>query len=113
MSEEEELAPFCPRYHHVVETIGKRWTGAVLRAMLAGCTRFTEIAEAVPGLSDRMLSERLRELEKEGIVVRTVTPSTPVQITYELTEKGRDLSDVVHAVADWAERWVETPAEAG
>lgn len=108
---DEELTLYCPRYQRAVETIGKRWTGAILRAMLVGCVRFSEIAEAVPGLSDRLLSERLGELEAEGIVVRTVTPSTPVRITYGLTDKGRDLLGVVQSVAEWAERWQEAPAE--
>ena len=65
---------FCPRYHHAVELIGRRWTGAILRAMLTGRCRFSEIAAAIPGLSDRLLSERLKELESEGIVVRRVYP---------------------------------------
>ncbi|MDQ3958465.1 MAG: winged helix-turn-helix transcriptional regulator, partial [Actinomycetota bacterium] len=63
-----------------------------------------------PGLSDRLLSERLKELEHEGIVERTVTPSTPVRIEYRLTDKGRALASVVRAVADWAETWAGAPA---
>lgn len=75
--------------------------------MLAGSTRFSEILAAVPGLSDRLLSERLKELEQEGIVERRVTPSTPVRIEYVLTEKGRDLGAVVRVVGSWAENWIE------
>lgn len=99
------LTPFCAEYTHAIEIIGRRWSGAIIRAMLAGAGRFSEIHAAIPGLSDRLLSERLKELEHEGIVDRNVTPSTPVRIDYALTEKGRDLATVVHSVADWVQRW--------
>jgi DNA-binding HxlR family transcriptional regulator len=104
------LAPFCPAYSQAMEIIGRRWTGAIIRSMLTGATRYSEIVAAVPGLSDRLLSERLKELEHEGIVERTVTPSTPVRVDYSLTEKGRALGDVVREVAQWAERWGEKAA---
>src|SRR5437899_5215837 len=94
---------FCPLYHHAVELIGRRWTGAILRAMLTGVERFSDFTEAIPGLSDRMLSERLKELEAEGLVRRQVAPETPVRITYRLTEKGHALLSVVEAVSGWAE----------
>ena len=100
---------FCQRFHHAVELVGRRWTGVVLRAMLQGATRYTDIRAAVPDLSDKMLAERLKELEAEGIVSRTVIPSTPVRVEYHLTEKGRALDAAVAAVAAWAEAWV--PAE--
>ncbi len=103
---EPHLSAFCPLYHHAVELIGRRWTGAILRAMLSGLNRFSDLAAAVPGLSDRMLSERLKELEAEGIVRRIVVPETPVRITYELTDKGKDLGQVIEAVSAWAERWL-------
>ena len=106
------LAPFCPYYHHAVELIGRRWTGAILRAMLAGISRFSQLAETIPGLSPRMLSERLKELEAEGIVVRSVTPTVPVRIEYQLTEKGHSLGSVIEAVAGWAEQWADPPADA-
>lgn len=106
-----ELAAFCPAYRHAVELIGRRWTGAVVRSMLAGATRFSEILAAVPDLSDRLLSDRLRELEKEGIVRRDVTPTTPVRIEYTLTDKGRDLANVVHAVTEWVDRWGDPVTE--
>ena len=109
--EEKELTSFCPAYHRAVELIGRRWTGAILRALLADVTRFNEIAAAVPGLSDRMLAERLKELEAERLVVRTVTPCTPVRVEYSLTDKGRALESVVRAVAGWAESWAgEAPS---
>jgi DNA-binding HxlR family transcriptional regulator len=102
---DNEMGPFCPKYHRAVELIGRRWTGAILRALLSGVSRFSAICETVPGLSDRMLAERLKELEAEGIVTRTVVPETPVRVEYALTAKGRDLDSVIGAVSGWAERW--------
>lgn len=103
------LTSFCPRFHKAVELIGKRWTGAILRAMMAGATRFSDLANAVPGLSDRLLSERLRELESEGIVTRSVFPDIPVRVEYHLTEKGHSLEDVLATIASWSEVWVDPP----
>jgi len=105
------IEAFCPRFHTAVELIGKRWSGAILRAMLAGVTRFSELAGIVPGLSDRLLSERLRELEAAGLVVREVYPETPVRIEYHLTEQGRALEPVIEALAHWAETWLPLPDE--
>ncbi|MGC4105777.1 MAG: helix-turn-helix domain-containing protein [Thermomicrobiales bacterium] len=102
-----QAASVCPLYHRAVELIGRRWTGAILSAMLSGASRFTDIVNAVPGLSDRLLSERLKELETEGIVTRVVHPETPVRIEYLLTDKGHALSAVVEAVECWASRWIE------
>lgn len=107
----EELSPFCAVYTRAIEILGRRWTGAILRALIAGRTRFNDIAHTVPGLSDRLLSERLKELEVEGIVKRTVTPCTPVRIDYTLTEAGQALVPVVQTVASWAEQWLPEPAE--
>ncbi|MEX1102812.1 MAG: helix-turn-helix domain-containing protein, partial [Dehalococcoidia bacterium] len=100
---EGNQSAFCPRFHHAIELIGRRWTGAILRAMFSGRTRFSDIASAVPGLSDRLLSERLKELESEGLVERCVYPDTPVRIEYRLTEKGHSLQQAIQAVSAWAE----------
>lgn len=108
---QEELSAFCPRFHHAVELIGRRWSGAILRAMLSGSSRFSEIAATVPGLSDRLLSERLKELEAEAVVIRTVHPETPVRIEYHLTDKGRALAPVVDSIAAWAEAWLPEPVD--
>jgi DNA-binding HxlR family transcriptional regulator len=97
---------FCPHFHHAIELIGRRWTGVVLRTMLKGATRFGDIAAAVPKLSDKMLAERLKELESEGMITRRVIPVTPVRVEYELTEKGRDLNVVVEALGEWADQWL-------
>ena len=97
----------CPRYHRAVELIGRRWTGAIVRTLLTGPLRFNELLAAVPGVSDRLLTERLRELERAGIVRRHVYPESPVRVVYELTESGSELGPALDEVARWAERWIE------
>ena len=101
----------CPRYHRAVELIGRRWTGAIVRTLLDRPRRFNELLAAIPGISDRLLTERLRELESEKVVRRDVVAESPVRIVYELSERGRDLEPALHAIEQWAERWIE-PAEA-
>jgi DNA-binding HxlR family transcriptional regulator len=98
----------CPRYHEAVELVGKRWTGAILYVLLhGGSLRFTEIAQAVPDLSDRLLSERIKELEARGIVARHVSDATPVKVSYQLTEKGRQLAPAMAELKAWADRWLD------
>ena len=82
------LTGFCPHYHEAVELIGRRWSGAILRSMLSGAQRFSEIGAPNPGLSDRLLSERLKEFESAGLAERTVIPDTPVRVEYRLTDRG-------------------------
>ena len=103
---------FCHYYHQAVELIGRRWSGAIVRALLVGIDRFGDLAATVPGMSDRMLSERLKELEAEGVVERRVTPVIPVRIEYRLTEKGLALASVVEAISAWADDWLACPAGA-
>jgi DNA-binding HxlR family transcriptional regulator len=97
----------CPRYEHAIQLLGKRWTGLILDTLMGGPRRFCELTATVEGLSDRVLSDRLRELEFEGIVERVVYPQIPVRVEYRLTEKGQDLRPVVDAIHTWAERWIE------
>ena len=106
-----DLEQMCPKYQRVVDIVGKRWTALMLRALISGPRRFKEIKDYVPGLSDRLLSERLQELEEAGIVERRVLPHRPVLVEYALTAKGADLRQVVEALQTWADRWV-TPADA-
>jgi len=102
----------CPRYHHAVELLGRRWTGAIISILLRGPARYNEIRTEIPDISDRMLAERLKELEAEGLLVRTVIPEPPVGVEYALTEKGRALESAVLAIAKWAERWIPPPGRA-
>jgi DNA-binding HxlR family transcriptional regulator len=99
----------CPRYEHAIQLLGKRWTGLILDSLLDGSRRFCELTATVEGLSDRVLSDRLRELESEGIVERIVYPQIPVRVEYRLTEKGSDLRPVVQSIHEWAQEWVELP----
>lgn len=101
----------CPHYHLAVELIGRRWTGAIIAVLLAdGPHRFSELRDGVPGVSDRVLSQRMRELESAGIVSRAVDPGPPLCVRYALTEKGEELRDVVRALEGWGRRWAEPAA---
>ncbi len=100
----------CPAYNRAAEIIGRRWAGAIVRAMLGGAARFTDIRAAIPGIADRVLSRRLKELEADGILTRLVYPETPVRIEYRLTDKGRALGGVVDAISAWANDWAPTPS---
>jgi DNA-binding HxlR family transcriptional regulator len=99
----------CPRYHRAVELIGKRWTGAIVRTLIAGPRRFNELLSAIPGISDRLLTERLRELEAQHVVRREVVADSPVRVIYELTSSGHELGPALDEIARWAERWIELP----
>ena len=113
---DDTVSSYCPVFQASVELIGRRWTGAIVRALLAGTSRFSDVMAQVPGLSDRLLSERLRELEGAGIVERRVYPETPVRIEYELTPKGRELESIIRALDAWADRWAGAkpgPCDAG
>ena len=95
----------CPHFHAAIELIGKRWTGAIVFALTERPMRFGELVKAVPGLSDRLLSQRLRELEEEGLVQRQVEAGTPVRVTYSLTEVGDELGPAIHELKAWAKLW--------
>jgi DNA-binding HxlR family transcriptional regulator len=109
-----EIVPqVCSRFHRAVELIGSRWTGAIIQTLLQGKTRYALIKSAIPDITDRMLSERLRSLETEDLVTRWVIADTPVRVEYELTEKGRSLENALHEIGAWAERWIplDTPPD--
>jgi DNA-binding HxlR family transcriptional regulator len=101
-----EASPLCPHFHRAVELIGRRWTGAIIFVLLNHRSRFAGLRAAIPEITDRMLSERLRELEQEGIVERSVVPDTPVRVEYALTDKGRALAGAVDALGTWAHEWM-------
>lgn len=95
----------CPQFHAAIELIGRRWTGAIIYLLLKSRCRYAELRDAIPDITDRMLSERLQELEQEGVVERNVIPETPVRVEYSLTKKGRALAGVIDAVGEWAHKW--------
>jgi DNA-binding HxlR family transcriptional regulator len=102
----------CPFYHEAVELIGRRWTGAIVAVLLDhGPLRFSEIAQSVPELSDRLLSERMKELEARGLLARNVEPGPPVRVTYELTAMGHELQPALHELRSWARQWLAADEE--
>jgi DNA-binding HxlR family transcriptional regulator len=103
----------CEHFQGAAALIARRWNPLIVGALLDGVSRFTDLRNAVPGISDRLLSERLKDLEAEGIVTREVTPCTPVRIEYGLTDQGRDLAGVVDEIRSWAERWAVDRQPAG
>jgi DNA-binding HxlR family transcriptional regulator len=107
------MTEVCRRFHAAIELIGARWTGAILRVLFTDQHRYAQIKAAVPGLSDTMLAERLRSLEADGLVERRVIPSSPVQVEYHLTDKGRDLEPVLEAVVSWSHRWIPLESAPG
>jgi DNA-binding HxlR family transcriptional regulator len=96
----------CPLYHEAVELVGRRWTGAILSVLMDGSLRFSEIAQAVPELSDRLLSERMKELESRGIVKRRVISGPPLRVEYELSRMGSELEPALSELRRWARRWL-------
>ena len=113
MKQAPNLAPeLCPRFHEAIELIGRRWTGAIIFLLLRSRCRFATLRDAIPEITDRMLSERLHELETKGIVDRTVIPETPVRVEYSLTKKGRALASAVEAISAWADKWSQSAVTA-
>ena len=95
----------CEHFQRAAEMLGRRWNPQVIRVLLYGTARFGELRERIPGISDNLLSERLKQLEAEGIVVRTVHGGRPVLIEYSLTEPGAGLCTAIYAVGEWAEKY--------
>jgi len=100
-------AGVCPFFHEAIELLGKRWSGAIVHALLGGPLRFSTLTHAVPQISDRLLSIRLRELEACGIVAREVYDGAPVRVEYALTPKGRALEPSLAAIRAWAREWLQ------
>ena len=105
-TQDQDVTGVCPHFHAAIELIGKRWTGAIVFVLLDGPLRFSEVKVLVPEISDRLLSERMKELEGEGIVVRHVMDAMPVRVEYSLTEKGQALEPAVRSLKVWARSWL-------
>lgn len=101
----------CTKFHHASELIGRRWNGAIIFLLLKQTCRFATLRAGIPDITDRMLSERLQELEHEGIVERVVVPETPVRVEYSLTKKGKALAEAIDSIANWAEKFVALPTK--
>ncbi|MGZ9586108.1 winged helix-turn-helix transcriptional regulator [Paenibacillus marinisediminis] len=104
---EQQAVGLCPRFEAAFCILGKRWNGLLIMGLLSGPKRFKDISSLIPSMSDKMLSERMKDLECAGIVQRNVYPETPVRIEYALTEKGLALMPVMQSISTWAETWVE------
>lgn len=100
--EKDEVS--CP-VHKTMMVIGKRWTALIIRDLVSGTKRFCQLEQSLDGISPKMLSERLHELEAHGILERRVFPEVPVRVEYSLTAKGRDLKKVVDSMAAWGTKW--------
>jgi DNA-binding HxlR family transcriptional regulator len=103
----------CESFQRAAQLVGQRWVPQIVWVLLGGARRYSVLRDAIPDISDTLLSERLRDLEAEGIVTRTVTPTTPVLIEYGLTERGRDLAGVIDGLSVWADRWATADASVG
>jgi DNA-binding HxlR family transcriptional regulator len=112
MAESSPDCSCCPHLHEAVELIGRRWTGAIIEVLRHdGPLRFSEIVSGIPGLSDRLCSERMKELEARGVVERTVHPGPPVRVEYDLTRMGRALGPSLNALQAWAQEWLSGDPE--
>lgn len=103
--------PVCPKFHAAIELVGRRWSGAIICALIEGEQRYADLSRAVPGVSDRLLSARLRELEAEALVERRVEAGTPVKVSYALTAKGAALEPAIRELQGWAARWAESESQ--
>lgn len=101
----------CPRFEKAISILSQRWTGLIVYQLLAGPQRFGTIEHSIM-ISGRVLSERLKDLEHEGIVKREVFPETPVRIEYSLTEKGRALEPILKEIEKWSQTWLEIEGDA-
>jgi DNA-binding HxlR family transcriptional regulator len=110
MARMDEDRTVCESFQRAAQLVGQRWVPQIVWVLLDGRRRYSAVRDAIPEISDTLLSERLRELEEAGIVTRTVTPSTPVLIEYSLSERGRDLAVVMDGLSTWAERWAAVGA---
>lgn len=100
-----DYSKMCPKYESAIEILGKKWTALIIRVLLGGPKRFKDIKEQIPDMSDKILTERMKELESYGIIIRNVYPETPVRVEYELSPMGKDLETVIESIQEWGDRW--------
>src|SRR6478609_11592433 len=103
----DEPKDIKPKVEKSFELIGKKWTGLIIYVLMSGPKRFSELNESIPALSRRLLTERIKELEDHGIVVRNVIPDRPIRSEYSLTQKGTELGKILGPISQWAESWVQ------
>ncbi|WP_151733950.1 winged helix-turn-helix transcriptional regulator ['Paenibacillus yunnanensis' Narsing Rao et al. 2020] len=100
----------CPRFERAVDVLSKRWVALIVFVLMQGPRRFGEIEGCLKSLSGKVLSDRLKEMEQEGIIQRTVYPETPVRIEYSLTDKGNALAPILGEISNWSSEWIELEA---
>lgn len=103
-SKQGSATTICDSFHSTIEFIGKRWTGIIIYRLLKGPKRYHELLEDIHGISDRLLTERLRDLEKEGLVVKNVSTTPSKKVVYALTERGKELEDIINAISRWVQK---------
>lgn len=96
----------CPKFEKAISILSQRWTGLVIYQLLSGTQRFNEIQSAI-GISGKVLSDRLKDLEQKGLVKRDVIPDTPVVIEYSLTDKGRSMEPILKSIEQWSQKWMQ------
>ncbi|KZZ84039.1 winged helix-turn-helix transcriptional regulator [Bacillus sp. SJS] len=96
----------CPRFEQAINMLGKRWTGLIIHQLLDGPKRFS-VLEASTSISGRVLSDRLKDLEQNGVVKRNIIPESPVRIEYSLTDKGLALEPILREIENWSQNWIE------
>lgn len=101
-NEQQMTEPSCDLYRSAIEFIGKRWTGIIVYQLFDGPKRYHELLNSIDGISDRLLTERLKDLEQEGLLVKHVIAESPKKVAYELTEPGYAFKEVFKSIMDWA-----------
>jgi len=96
----------CPRFEKAISILSQRWTTLILYQLMTGPQRYCTMTEKL-GVSGKMLSERLKDLEQQGFVIRNVYPETPVRIEYSLSEKGKSLTPIMNEIENWSQKWIE------
>ena len=110
--EHRALLPYCPYYAAAGDMLTRRWAPIVLRALVTGPKRFGELATTIPDMTDKLLSQRLKDLEDEGLVERFLADGRPARVEYRLTEKGVELGDILLDINRWALKWIDLSASA-
>jgi DNA-binding HxlR family transcriptional regulator len=101
-----ETSKSCRKFHAAADLLGKRWTALILQQLVNGPRRYCQLVEALADVSERMLIQRLKELEGAGVVERMVRNEQPVRVEYALTKKGRGLKKVIDELEHWATEWI-------
>jgi len=95
----------CPEVEKALYILGKKWTGLIVVSLLNGPLKYSQLEKGISGISSRMLTERLKELAKEGIIAKNVYSEIPIKVEYQLTEMGLGLADTYEKIIKWAKNW--------